>query len=301
MAGITTLAYKLLALSLVLADRQPIHDRTASRTEWDTEYDFIVVGAGAAGCVVANRLAANPNTTVLLLEAGGAQDAIYNDIPTEYMEIPRKRRDLQWFDYTTPQVHISKPGRRLFQTSGKTLGGSTTHNQMIYSRGNPRDYDQWSDVFGAKGWSFKEVLPFFTRFEKNTDQGIVDSSPGWHGTDGPIEITTPQSIDKKLLRLKSVYNSLGFKDTDVNGPNQTGVMIGQSFIGRSGLRSSAANSYIDPNPYPNNLHIVTKALVTKILFNDLTAVGVEFERNGSHFNVSARKEVIVSAGLLKIH
>ena len=298
MAAVPTLAYSLLVLSWIIAKRQLTHDETASRNEWNTEYDFIVVGAGAAGCIVANRLAANQKTTVLLLEAGGAQDAIYNDIPTEYKKITKERPDLQWYDNTVPQVHISEPGKIIPQTGGKVLGGSTTHNQMIYIRGNPRDYDKWSEVYGAQGWNFSEVLPFFTRFEKNNDPDIVGLNPGWHGADGPIEITTPQSVDEKLLRLKSVYNSMGLEDTDVNGPNQKGVTIGQSFIGRSGLRSSAANGYIDPNPYPNNLHIVTKALVTKILFNGLTAIGVEFERYGLSFNISARKEVIISAGLL---
>ena len=301
MVGIPILSFRLLLLFWITAKRQQIHDRTASRTEWNRSYDFVIVGAGAAGCVVANRLAANPKVNVLLLEAGGAQDAVYNDIPALFRNISDKRPDLQYMYRLVPQKYVGKgsPDGRILMTSGKTLGGSTTHNDMVFNRGHPKDYDLWEHKYGAKGWNFVEVLPYFKRFENNTDPKILAISSRYHGRDGPLQLITPTHPGQTLLRLKKVYNLLGFKDTDINGAEQMGTMVGQSFISSKGLRSSTSNGYIDPNPYPKNLNIVTKAMVTKILFDGLTAVGVEFAKNEKTFSVFAQKEVIISAGISK--
>ena len=295
MVEIPVLSFRMLVLFSITAKRQQIHDRSASRTEWNQSYDFVIVGAGAAGCVVANRLAANPKVTVLLLEAGGAQDAVYNDMPALYRNITEKRPDLQYMFRLEPQKNAGKqsPDGRILIAMGKTLGGSSTHNDMVYNRGHPKDYDSWEHKYGAKGWNFEEVLPYFKRFENNTDPKILAMSPGYHGVNGPLQLTTPTHPGENLLRLKRVYNLLGFGDTDINGAVQTGTMVGQSFITTRGLRSSTSNGYIDPNPYPKNLNILTKAMVTKILFDGLTAVGVEFAKNEKTFRVYAQKEVII--------
>ena len=135
------------------------------------------------------------------------------------------------------------------------------------------------------------------KYENNQDPLIVAQSPGFHGTSGPMEITSYAVPDPILLINEQVLNKeAGIPTTDVNGPNQVGTGIGQAWITSRGVRSSASNSYIDPNPFPHNLHILSSALVTKIIFHDNIAVGVQFERNGHGYNVLADKEVILCGG-----
>ena len=295
--NILLLTYRLLIVSWITSKRQLIHNRTVQRRVWNEVYDFIVVGAGTAGCAVANRLAESGQNMVLLLEAGGAQDAIYNDLPGIYREIYSKRPGLIWTYYDEPQKNagLQYPLGRINENKGRVIGGSSTHNAMLYIRGNRRDFDKWENEYGAKGWGWRGVLPYFIKFENNTDPRIVSMNPGYHGTKGPVLISTPSYISQTILTLRDTFNSLGFPTIDLNGPNQTGTMVTQSFS-YEGLRSSSGNAYVDPNPYPNNLHIVANALVYKIVFNGLTAVGVEFNRNDIPHRVMARKEIILCAG-----
>src|ERR1700744_5902360 len=152
---------------------------------------------------------------------------------------------------------------------------STAHNGMVYNRGNRHSYDEWVNTYGAVGWSYKDLLPVFKEWENNTDPYIVANNPGYHGTRGPIQVSTPKSPDKIFDIIYAALNGLGYSYTDINGANQEGYTLTQSFINGQGFRSGTGGVFVDPNPHEDNLHIVCKALVSKILFNGLTAIGVE--------------------------
>jgi len=290
-----SLTLKLLTVASYLLQKDSLHRLNSDRQEFDRSYDFIVVGAGAAGAVVAHRLAENPNAKVILLEAGGPK-GVQSDIPAEY--VTQLGTEYDW-NYTMAQqfVGLAYEDQRIQENRGKVLGGSTTINGMVYNRGNRRTYDIWAQEYGAIGWSYREVLPYFKKFENNTDPNIVAN--GYHGTSGPIQITSwPQPIDPIMLLHQKALNEMGIRTTDINGPQQVGTAIAQAFIDAKCVRSSTANAYLDPNPFPNNLHIITRAFVTKLLFNGNTATGVEFVRYGKRFTVNTRREVIVSAGII---
>ncbi|CAG2115533.1 unnamed protein product, partial [Medioppia subpectinata] len=282
------------------AQRQLIHDNTCARTQWHSSYDFIVVGAGTAGAVVANKLSAGHTVRVLLLEAGGPQSAIYNEMPGMYQgQFDNNINEWNYNNVPRPNYGGQYAGNGLPEHTGKTLGGSSAHNGMGFNRGNRRGYDEWANAYGAVGWSYRDVLPVFREWENNTNTSVVQTNPGYHGTSGPIQISSAKNVPNIINVLNMAANELGFKETDINGPNQLGFNIDQFFIASSGLRESTGTVFVDPNPYPDNLHIVCKALVTKILFNGLTAIGVEFRVNDISYTVYANREVIVSAGAIR--
>ena len=161
-------------------------------------------------------------------------------------------------------------------------------------------FDVWAQEYGAIGWSYEEVLPYFIKSENNTDPHIVAQNARYHGTSGPIKISSPQYPGPIYDILLNYYNSIGFPTIDVNGATQLGTGFVQNYFS-DGLRSSASNSYIDPNPYPHNLHILSQSNVTKIIFKmnnsgKLVATGVEFYRNNNWYMVEAHKEIIITTG-----
>ena len=155
--------------------------------------------------------------------------------------------------------------------------------------------------FGAKGWGYREVLPYFIKSENNSDLNIIRNNPGYHGREGPLGVTTDPNPQPILLLGMKAFNELGLETVDINGAKQLGTTINQSTI-KNGLRSSTGNAYIDPNPHPNNLDILIGAFVTKILIErtdeeNLRANGVIFVKNNVFYEVNAKREVIISAGI----
>ena len=179
------------------------------------------------------------------------------------------------------------------------IGGTSTINWMLYNRGNRRSFDTWANNYGATGWDYNSILPYFIRSENNTSPNIVQTNPGYHGTMGPMGVSPMPHPDEILYLFQKQMNSFNIPTLDINGANQLGTMIYELTV-KNGIRSGTANAYIDPNPYPNNLHILINSLVTQILFsnnnNNLTATGVQFRKNGVTYTVQATREVIISAG-----
>ena len=252
------------------------------------EFDYVVVGGGSAGCVVASRLSEDPSVTVCLLEAGGEGRDLAIRAPIGFA-VAMPRGINSWNYHTVPQPGFG--GRRGFQPRGKTLGGSSAINAMIYARGHRSDYDHWAEL-GNPGWGFDDVLPFFKRSENNS---IHRDSP-WHGTDGPLHITnlrSPSPLNDVFLQACQ-EQGIPFND-DMNGAEHHGCYHVQ-VCQRDGERHSAAAAFIHPNLSRSNLDVRTRAHTTKVLFDGTRASGVAYRRGDSDQVVKARREVVMSAG-----
>ena len=199
-------------------------------------YDYIIVGAGSAGCALANRLTEDPSTTVLLLEAGGPDDVQEIHIPVAFSSLFKS--PLDWAYETEEQPHLNN--RRLYWPRGKVLGGSSSINAMVYIRGNRRDYDHWSEL-GNEGWSYANVLPYFKKAE-NEERGASE----YHGTGGPLNVTDLRTLNPLSHAFVEAGVEAGMPLTnDFNGPEQDGVGFYQ-VTQRQGLRHSAAVGYVHP-------------------------------------------------------
>ena len=292
-----SLNYMLIFVALITNHIEFNHKLTADRQNWLNEYDFVIIGGGNAGCVVAHRLAETLFYKVLILEAGPPQSVI-TDIPG--IELKAIGSEFDWkYQEFNQRIGLGYADNAVAEPRGRILGGSSNINMMGLIRGNRRDFDNWVKTFGANGWSYEEVLPYFRKYENNTDLEIVGQNPDFHGIEGPVTVTTLENPPPIYKILERGLSESGFEIIDLNGAKQRGTAINQSFV-KKGLRASSGNAYIDPNPFPNNLHILTNAFVTKILFkkenNETIAFGVEFIKNDYKYNVKARNEVILSAG-----
>lgn len=254
-----------------------------------TRVDYIVVGAGAAGCVIAHRLTEDPGCRVLLLEAGGEADAPQIRTPGHFLSLQDSAHD--WGDRTLPQPHLR--GRRIFMPQGRVLGGSTAINYMIYIRGHRLDYDHWRDL-GNAGWGYEDVLPYFVKSENNRAL-----SGRYHGNAGPLAVTSRPRWSELAERYLAAAQEAGIPfNPDLNGEEQEGCGYLQATI-LDGTRCSTAEAYLRPARARPNLAVLSHAHATKLLFSGERATGVQYLRFGMLEEAHASAEVIVSAGALR--
>lgn len=254
-----------------------------------TTYDYVVIGAGSAGCVLANRLSADGTTTVALLEAGGRDWNPWIHVPVGYFKtIHNPATDWCYNTEADPGLN----GRSLKWPRGKVLGGSSSINGLLYVRGQRQDYDRWSEL-GCTGWSFDEVLPYFKRAE-NQSRGADD----FHGSDGPLHVSD-MSFKRPICDdfINGVAELGTPKNDDINGENQEGVGYFQ-LTAHKGRRCSSAVAYLGGARSRPNLSIITHAMVKKIGFQQGRANTVSLERKGVSMSIQAREEIILSAGAI---
>jgi choline dehydrogenase-like flavoprotein len=252
------------------------------------EFDFVVVGAGTAGCVLAARLSEDRANTVCLLEAGGEDRHPFIHIPAA-VAAAIARPSLNWRFMTEPQPALDN--RRIPLPRGRVIGGSGSINGMVYFRGQPRDFDDWA-AMGNPGWSWREVLPYFIRSESNDSYA---GSP-YHGREGPIRVSHVARTNPMIPAFLDAMGSLGFKRCeDFNGPDPEGYGPRQGTI-RNGRRDSTAVAYLRPAHRRGNLDVLTESLVTRVLLENGRATGVELQRGGQLQRINARREVLICAG-----
>jgi choline dehydrogenase len=256
--------------------------------EADAEtYDYVIVGAGSAGCVLANRLTEDGRASVLVLEFGGSDRSILIQMPAA-LSIPMNMKRYNWGYESEPEPHLG--GRRLHCPRGKVLGGSSSINGLVYVRGNPLDFDRWEEE-GAKGWAYRDVLPYFRRAE-----GRLDGGDSYRGADGPLATMRGPKRNPLYDAFIEAGRQAGYPvSPDLNGEQQEGFGRFDMTV-RNGVRWSAANAYLRPAMKRPNLRVVTHALATRIEFDGRRAVGVRYERGGRLRLARARREVILCGG-----
>lgn len=253
----------------------------------DTIYDYIIVGAGSAGCVLANRLSADPTVKVLLLEAGGRDTSPLIHMPAG---IGRLGPSVNWGYETVPQPAMA--GRRMYWPRGKTLGGSSSINAMVYIRGQPHDYDQWRQL-GNVGWSYDDVLPFFRRAENN--ERIRDE---FHGVGGPLNVADrPYTNPLSEVFVEAAEQAGIPRNPDFNGAVQHGCGLYQ-VTQRNGARCSTAVAYLRPVLGRSNLAVVTRAHATRVMVEKARAVGVAYAQGRTIVEARAAREVLLAGGAI---
>jgi choline dehydrogenase len=250
-------------------------------------FDYVVIGAGSAGCVLADRLTADGSASLVVLEYGGSDRSLWIQMPSA-LSIPMNMARYDWCYYTEPEPHLG--GRRLHTPRGKVLGGSSSINGLVYVRGNPLDFERWQEQ-GALGWGYQDVLPYFRRAERRAGGG--DEYRGGEG-----RLATRQGLLTNPLHgaWLAAGREAGYALTDdMNGFQQEGFARMDMTVGE-GRRCSAANAYLRPAMRRSNLAVRTHARATRILFEGRRAVGVAYRRGGELHQVRARREVLLCAG-----
>ncbi|MDZ7601724.1 MAG: FAD-dependent oxidoreductase [Hoeflea sp.] len=258
------------------------------------EFDYVIVGGGSAGSVLAARLSENPSVTVCLLEAGGDSKGILVRAPLGIIAmLPGRPKINNWAFETVPQPGLN--GRRGYQPRGRALGGSSALNAMLYVRGHPSDYDDWARL-GCDGWGWSDVLPVFRRSERN-----VRGADDYHGASGPLEVAeqrSPRKISRAFIDAAAEVQIR--RNDDFNGPDQEGAGLYQVTQfwrdGKQGERCSVAAAYLHPVMTRPNLRVITGAHVTKVRMEGLRATGVSYRHGRTDREVKARAEVILCGG-----
>lgn len=258
-------------------------------TGGESQFDYIVVGAGSAGCVLANRLSADPANRVLLLEAGGKDNYPWIHIPVGYFKTMHNPIT-DWCYRTEPDPGLN--GRSLQWPRGKVLGGSSSINGLLYVRGQAEDYDHWRQL-GNTGWSFEDVLPYFKKGERQ-ERGADE----FHGADGPLSVSNMRIRSDLSDAFIKAAEEVGIpRNDDINGPDQEGAGYFQ-LTTRNGLRCSTAVAYLKPARSRSNLVVETHAHAEAVILDGKRAVGMRYRQHGKSKTVKARREVILAAGAI---
>lgn len=257
----------------------------------EQEYDYIVVGAGSAGSAMAARLSEDADKSVLLLEAGPKDRNFWIHLPIGYGKTMFDSK-INWGFYTETEPNLLN--RKIYWPRGKTLGGSSSTNGLVYIRGQAQDYDDWAKM-GNKGWDYKSVLPYFKKMEDN-ERGANE----FHGEGGPLAVSDLKAKHELMEAFIRAANAVGIpRNDDFNGATQEGAGYFQ-LTTRNGWRCSAAKGYLKPNRGRSNLHIETDALTCRVLFTrEKKADGVVYRQNGEEITAKARREVILCAGAVQ--
>jgi len=265
-----------------------VNERASGVDAATAETDYLIIGAGTAGCVLANRLSVDPSVQVTLLEAGTRDNSWLIRTPAAVGALIRHKQ-YNWNYSTVPQPHLAD--RRLPMPRGRVLGGTSSINGMVYIRGHAADFNTWAEECGPE-WDFAHVLPYFIRSESN--RNLQDRH--FHGTDGPMRVTHIEPRNPLVERFVAAAEELGYtRRADFNTGALEGFGPRQATI-RDGRRESMASAFLNPITRRANLRVLTDCLVRRVTFSQKRATGVEFERGGSVRRISARRETIVCAG-----
>ncbi|KAL3212998.1 hypothetical protein MRX96_035748 [Rhipicephalus microplus] len=280
--GILVSIFQLVNLPTEFAvDTRVLYDR----------YDYVIVGGGSAGCVLANRLSADPTKTVLLIEAGGMEDA-FAQVPLFAPLLIGDKFDWKYLPEPQENACLSMKDQRCPWARGKAMGGSSAVNFMFYVRGNRRDYDNWRDEFGANGWSYDHVLPHFKNIETSR---VPDHDESYRGTTGETPVVYANSHTRLSEAFLEACKENGYPIIDYNGRSQAGCSRLQANM-LNGERCSASKSFITPILHRRNLHISVHSHATKVLFDRKRAFGIRFGNKRKVYEVNATREVLISAG-----